>query len=284
MVRSMAALTDARGRTTAPGPGLASSWTTIARVIEHRALQYRRTFRASLFSSFGIPVLFLTAMGLGLGGYVDQNPDPSLAGLTYLQFLAPGLLAATVMQSGSFEAAFPILGGLQWNKIFHAMFATPIRALDIVLGNLAWIAIRLTMISIAFSIVVVAFGASRSPLIVVAIPAAVLTGLAFTAPIMAFTATQRTPDRFAAMFRFGITPLFLFSGTFYPIESLPGFLQPVAWISPLWHGVDLCRQLMLGTVDRDPVLAIVHVVVLGAITVAGVLAAARTFEARLVRG
>jgi hypothetical protein len=176
----MAALTDARGRTTAPVPRLAASRVTISRVIEHRALQYRRTFRASLFSSFGIPVLFLTAMGLGLGGYVDQNPDPSLAGLTYIQFLAPGLLAATVMQAGSFEAAFPILGGLQWNKIFHAMFATPIRALDIVLGNLAWIALRLTMISVAFSIIVVAFGASRSPLIVLAIPAAVLTGLAFT--------------------------------------------------------------------------------------------------------
>lgn len=280
----MAALTDARGRTTAPVPRLAASRVTISRVIEHRALQYRRTFRASLFSSFGIPVLFLTAMGLGLGGYVDQNPDPSLAGLTYIQFLAPGLLAATVMQAGSFEAAFPILGGLQWNKIFHAMFATPIRALDIVLGNLAWIALRLTMISVAFSIIVVAFGASRSPLIVLAIPAAVLTGLAFTAPIMAYTATQRTPDRFAAMFRFGITPLFLFSGTFYPIESLPSFLQPVAWISPLWHGVDLCRSLMLGTIDRDPFGALVHVAVLCGIIVAGGIAAARTFQDRLVKG
>jgi lipooligosaccharide transport system permease protein len=223
-------------------------------------------------------------MGLGLGGYVDQNPDPSLAGLTYLQFLAPGLLAATTMQSGSFEAAFPILGGLQWNKIFHAMFATPIRALDIALGNIAWIALRLTLVSTVFAIVVVAFGASRSPLIVLAIPAAVLTGLSFTTPIMAFTATQRTPDRFAAMFRFGITPLFLFSGTFYPIESLPGFLQPMAWLSPLWHGVDLCRALMLDTIGRDPLLALIHVVVLAAITILGAMAASRTIEARLVKG
>lgn len=280
----MATLTDARGRTVTPVPNLAPAWSTVARVIEHRALQYRRTFRASLFSSFGIPVLFLTAMGLGLGGYVDQNPDPSLAGLTYLQFLAPGLLAATVMQSGSFESAFPILGGLQWNKIFHAMFATPIRAWDITLGNIAWIALRLTMIAIVFSIVVIAFGASRSPMLVLAIPAAVLTGLAFTTPIMAFTATQRTPDRFAAMFRFGITPLFLFSGTFYPVESLPGFLQPIAWISPLWHGVDLCRALMLGTLDRAPLLALIHVVVLATISVLGAVAASRTIESRLVKG
>jgi lipooligosaccharide transport system permease protein len=280
----MATLTDARGRTTAPVPNLAPAWSTMARVIEHRALQYRRTYRASLFSSFGIPVLFLAAMGLGLGGYVDQNPDPALAGLTYLQFLAPGLLAATTMQSGSFEAAFPILGGLQWNKIFHAMYATPIRALDIALGNIVWIGLRLTMVAAVFAIVVVAFGASRSALIVLAIPASVLTGLAFTTPIMAFTATQRTPDRFAAMFRFGITPLFLFSGTFYPIESLPGFLQPIAWISPLWHGVDLCRALMLDTIGRDPLLHLIHVVVLVAIAVLGTMAASRTIEARLVKG
>jgi lipooligosaccharide transport system permease protein len=281
----MATLTGARDRrATSPVPRLASSWSTMTRVIEHRALQYRRTYRASLFSSFGIPVLFLTAMGLGLGGYVDQNPDPSLAGLTYLQFLAPGLIAATVMQAGSFEAAFPILGGLQWNKIFHAMVATPIRARDVALGNIVWIAIRLTMVAVVFAVVVVLFGASRSPLIVLAIPAAVLTGLSFTTPIMAFTATQRTPDRFAAMFRFGITPLFLFSGTFYPVESLPDFLRPIAWISPLWHGVDLCRALMLGTIDRDPLLAVIHVAVLATITVLGTLAASRTIEARLVKG
>lgn len=275
---------EREGRPAAPVPILASAWSTMSRVVEHRALQYRRTFRASLFSSFGIPVLFLTAMGLGLGGLVDQNPDPTLAGLTYLQFLAPGLLAATVMQTGSFESAFPILGGLQWNKIFHAMFATPIRPRDVALGNIVWIGLRLTMVAIVFSIVIVLFGASRSPLLVLAIPAAVLTGLAFATPIMAFTATQRTPDRFAALFRFGITPLFLFSGTFYPVESLPSFLQPIAWLSPLWHGVDLCRALMLGTVDRDPLLQVIHVVVLVTITVVGALLAARTIEARLVKG
>jgi lipooligosaccharide transport system permease protein len=281
----MASLTDAPDRrATAPVPPLAPTWSTMSRVIEHRLLQYRRTFRASLFSSFGIPVLFLAAMGLGLGGYVDQNPDPSLAGLTYLQFLAPGLLAATVMQSGSFEAAFPILGGLQWNKIFHAMFATPIRALDVALGNIVWIALRMTLISVVFAIVIVAFGASRSPLIILAIPAAVLTGLAFATPIMAFTATQRTPDKFASLFRFGITPLFLFSGTFYPIESLPEIIRPIAWLSPLWHGVDLCRALMLGTIERDPVLALIHVVVLATIAGLGAAAASRTIASRLVKG
>jgi lipooligosaccharide transport system permease protein len=271
-------------RTAVPDPRLVSGWSTMARVVEHRALQYRRTFRASIFSSFGIPALFLTAMGLGLGGYVDKSADAALHGLTYLQFLAPGLLAATVMQTGSFEATFPILGGLQWNKIFHAMFATPIRPADIVYGNVAWIAFRLSLVGGVFGAVIVAFGASKSALVVLAVPSAVLTGLAFATPIMAFTATQRTPDRFATIFRFGVTPLFLFSGTFFPIESLPSFLQPIAWLSPLWHGVELCRMLMLGTVVDTPLLALVHALVLVTLAAIGIAFALRTVEARLVKG
>lgn len=281
----MASLSGTRdARATEPVPTGGPAWSTMLRVLEHRAMQYRRTYRASIFSSFGIPILFLAAMGLGLGGYVDRAPDNVLAGLTYLHFLAPGLLAATVMQTASFESAFPILGGLQWNKIFHAMFATPIRPRDIALGNMVWIALRLTIVAIVFSIVIVAFGAARSPLLVLAIPAAVLTGMAFATPLMAFTATQRKPDRFAAIFRFGVTPLFLFSGTFYPVESLPSFLQPIAWLSPLWHGVDLCRGLMLGTIGDNLPLALVHIGVLLAITVVGAVLAFRTFENRLVKG
>ncbi len=281
----MSALAGTRDRgATAPIPPITSSWSTVRRVVEHRALQYRRTFRASIFGSFGIPILFLTAMGFGLGGYVDRSQDAVLHGLTYLQFLAPGLLAATVMQTGSFEATFPILGGLQWNKIFHAMFATPIQPSDIVYGNVIWIAFRLALVGAVFAFVIVLFGASKSALVVLAVPCAVLTGLAFATPLMAFTATQRTPDRFATLFRFGVTPLFLFSGTFFPIESLPSFLQPVAWLSPLWHGVDLCRQLMLGTVAETPLLAVIHALVLITITMIGIAMALRTVESRLVKG
>lgn len=279
----MAAISESRLRR-APDPGRASAWSTMSRVLEHRAIQYRRTFRASIFSSFGVPMLFLTAMGFGLGGYVDRSADAVLAGVSYLQFLAPGLLAATVMQTGSFEAAFPILNGLQWGRTFHAMAATPLRGRDVALGNLAWIAIRLTLVATVFSIVIVLFGASRSPMIVLAIPVAVLVGLAFAAPIMAFSATQRTPDKFAQIFRFGITPLFLFSGTFFPIQSLPGFLQPVAWLSPLWHGAEVARGLTLGTIAEAPLLALVHLAVLAAIVVLGATVAIRKIDARLEKG
>jgi lipooligosaccharide transport system permease protein len=258
----------------------------MSRVVELRAMQYRRTFRASIFSSFLSPVLFLLAMGIGLGTYVNQSGSATeaLGGLTYLQFLAPGLLAATAMQAAAFESTFPIMGGLMWQKTFHAMYATPVSGRDIVLGNLAWIAIRLAMIATIFTVVMTVFGATASPLIVLAIPAAVLTGMAFSAPIMAFAATQRNPEKFNAVFRFGITPLFLFSGTFFPISNLPEMIRPIAWLSPLWHGVELSRQLALGTIANEPLLAVAHIAVLVTITALGTAWAYRTVEARLVRG
>ena len=258
----------------------------MTRVVELRAMQYRRTFRASLISSFLNPVLFLLAMGVGLGTYVDRSgtATQALGGLTYLQFLAPGLLAATAMQSAAFESTFPIMAGLTWQRVFHAMYATPISPRDIVLGNLTWIAIRLTMISTIFTIVMSLFGAAASPLIILGVPAAVLTGMAFATPIAAFSATQRTPEKFNAVFRFGITPLFLFSGTFFPISNLPAAIQPIAWLSPLWHGVELSRALALGTIGRAPELAVAHVAVLVTIVVLGTVWAFRTIERRLVRG
>jgi lipooligosaccharide transport system permease protein len=257
----------------------------IGRVFEHRFLQYRRTYRASLFSSFLTPVLFLTAMGLGLGSYVDAGaPDPSLGGFTYLQFLAPGLLVATCMQSAAFEAAFPMMSGLRWSRIFHAMYAAPITGPDVALGNLAWIGARMFLIASVFTVVIVAFGAAVSPLIVLAIPIAVLTGLGFAAPIMAFSATQATPDKFNAVFRFGIMPLFLFSGTFFPVEQLPPLVQPLAWITPLWHGVALARGLSLGLIGDEPVMAAIHLTFLLGFVIVGSILAIRTVSKALVRG
>ncbi len=270
------------GGASAPGP--VTGLTGIGRVFEKRLYYYRRTYRSSIFTSFVGPVLFLAAMGIGLGSYVDDAGTGPLGNVSYLQFLAPGLLAATAMQTAAFEATFPIIGGLVWNRVFHAMFATPLRPGDIALGNLLWIAFRVFLVAVIFTIVTVAFGAAASPLIVLAIPVAVLTGMAFAGPIAAFAATQRTMEKFNAVFRFGITPLFLFSGTFFPIETLPLFLQPIAWVTPLYHGVALSRALSLGTALDNPLLMLVHVAVLIAFAAAGAWAATRTFEQKLLRG
>src|SRR5918999_3446984 len=232
-----------------------------ARAYEHMFMLYRRTWRGSLFNSFLSPVLFLLAMGIGLGTFIDDRGVAAL-GVPYLQFLAPGLLASTVMQTAAFESTFPIIGGMVWMKRYHAMHATPLRPADIALGQLGWIATRITIVGAIYVAVIVAFGAAHSPLVVLAIPVATLTGMAFSAPIAAFAATQDEMNAFNAIFRFGITPLFLFSGTFFPVEQLPWFVQPIAWITPLWHGVDLARSLSLGTVGEAPLLAVVHLLVL----------------------
>jgi lipooligosaccharide transport system permease protein len=275
---------SAGGAPPGAAPGEISLPSGIARVFEYRLLDYRRTYRSSIFNSFVGPAFFLAAMGVGLGTYVDASATAALGGVSYLAFLAPGLLAATAMQSASFEATFPIMGGLVWNRVYHAMYATPIRPKDIALGNLVWIAFRVLLISCVFVLVTALFGAAASPLIVLAIPAAVLTGMAFAGPIAAFSATQRTVEKFNAVFRFGITPLFLFSGTFFPVESLPTFLQVVAWFTPLYHGVALCRGLALGTAAEEPLLMLAHTAILVAFAAVGAWATVRMFERKLVRG
>jgi lipooligosaccharide transport system permease protein len=260
-------------------PG-SSSLARIARAYEYQLLAYRRTWRGSLFNSFFSPTMFLLAMGVGLGSYIDRSSGGA-TGVPYLAFIAPGLLAATVMQTAASESTFPIIAGFVWQKTFHAMYATPLAPREIALAQLAWSATRITLVGAIFVFVTLLFGAVRSPLAVLAIPVATLTGLAFATPIVAFAATQKTMNKFSYLFRFGITPLFLFSGTFFPIEQLPAAIQPLAWLTPLYHGVALCRALALGTIGADPAIALVHLAVLIGFIVAGLVATMVTFEQRL---
>jgi len=250
------------------------------RVLEHRLLEYRRTFRGSIFNSFLSPALFLAAMGVGVGTYVDNTGSTALGGVPYLAFLAPGLLAASAMQTAAGESTFPILAAIVWVRQFPAMLATPISIRDIVLGQIGYFAVRLVLVATIFVAVVIALGAASSPLIVLAIPAAVLTGLAFATPISAFSATIRDGAEFNLLFRFVITPLFLFSGTFFPIEQLPEPLRLVAWITPLYQGVALTRGLALGTLTAPD--AAVHVTYLAVLAVAGAFVFERALSRRLV--
>ena len=146
------------------------------RVLEHELLVYRRVWRGSLFSSFLSPVLFLAAMGLGLGSLVDAGGGAggaggaALAGVTYLAFLAPGLLASTAMQTAAGESTFPVMAGLVWVKSFHGMTATPIRPSDVVIGKLTYIGLRLLLVVGAFFLVTVLFGAVTGLGAILAVP------------------------------------------------------------------------------------------------------------------
>ncbi|HEY3955981.1 MAG TPA: ABC transporter permease [Streptosporangiaceae bacterium] len=240
---------------------------------------YRRTWRGSIYSSVLNPTLYLAAMGLFLGKMVDQHGTTHLGGVPYLTFLAPGLLAAQAMQTGIGECTYPILGSVKWNRTYQAAASSPLRPRDIFHGHQLFVLMRLLMNSALFLAVMAAFGAVRSPAVIAALPAAILTGFAFAAPVEAWAITLNKDTYFSVVFRFILIPLFLFSGTFFPITQLPGWLQPVAYATPLWHGVELCRGLSLGTLTTGDIL--LHVGYLLLFAVAGSVVGERTYRRRL---
>jgi lipooligosaccharide transport system permease protein len=257
-----------------------------ARSLEFWLLHYKRTWKGTIVSSLVSPALFLGAMGFGLGSLVDKHQHVAhaasrLGGISYVAFLAPGLLAASAMQIGVQESTWPVLASVKWRRTYFAMLATPLQAIDVLIGHVAFIAIRLTISATLFFLVMLAFGAVHHPTAVLGVPVAILTGMAFAAPIIGFSVTRDSDNAFAALFRFGVMPLFLFSGTFFPITQLPAFIRPVAYITPLWHGVALARSLALATATLNG--SLVHLVYLLTWVVVGLAVAVRAYRRRLLQ-
>ncbi len=262
----MAVIAGSRNATPPIVQGLTGALAGAARVLQRNLLVYRRTWRGSLFGSFLTPLLYLTAMGIGLSQLMARGGSDMLGGVPYLDFLGPGILASSCMQTASFESTYPIMGKISWRRNYEAILATPIEVHHLLIGELGWIAFRLTTMATVFMIVLTLFGIPRSPLALLAIPAAVLTGVAFAAPIIAFSATRHNDSGFAALFRFIINPLFLFSGTFFPVSQLPDAVEWVAAATPLYHGVALVRGAVLDNVPSTWPLHVAYLVVWVAIT------------------
>jgi lipooligosaccharide transport system permease protein len=241
---------------------------------------YRRTWRGSAISSLLSPILYLGALGFGLGSLVDASAG-GVDGVPYFQFVAPGLLAATAMQIASFESTYPVMGAIKWHKQYIAQLATPLAVRDVMAGHLLFIATRIGTSCTVYFVVIALFGGAVAPTAILALPAALLVGMAFAVPIAAFAAVQQNDAGFAGLFRFGIVPLFLFSGTFFPVSQLPAFLQPIAYVTPLWHGVELCRDLASGQVEALPTAG--HVLYLVVVTALGALLAVRAQRGKLQR-
>lgn len=257
----------------------AMAWT---RSLSYFFLQYRRTWRSSLASNFVYPTLYLTAMGVGLGHLVNAHVGAhaaTLGGLSYLSFLAPGVLASSAMQVGVQESTYPVLGAIRWTYAYVAMVATPLRAVDVVRGQLAFIAFRLLLTCGTFALIATAFGAIHSAQAVLAVFAAALCGMAFAAPIAAYSARQEYDVAFPVLNRLIVIPLFLFSGTFFPVHQLPKVLQVVAQATPLYHGVALSRALAEGHGLAWASLA--HFGYLALLAAIGYFWATKTFEERL---
>jgi lipooligosaccharide transport system permease protein len=235
--------------------------------------------------SFLWPVLYLLAMGVGLGHLVDGHLAVAggyrrLGGVSYTDYVGPGVLVASAMQWGANESMYPVMGGLKWLKTYHAMLATPIETADIVRAHLAWVATRASVSASIFVGVLGVFGDVLSPLAVLAVPAAVLTAVAFAGLLTAFTATQSNDAGLTMIYRLGIVPLFLFSGTFFPISQLPGWLEVAARATPLYHAVSLSRAFVLGqSVGLDLAAHAAYLIVMALV---GYMLALKAFRRRLV--
>lgn len=249
-------------------------------VVDWHARGYRRLWRGSLTVSFLNPIFFLLSIGVLLGALVDRR-NPDLGGLSYLEFVAPGLIATTAMQTAANTTTYPVLVGLKWLRTYQAIVATPVRVGELVAGVLAWTGARIVLAVTVFTGVAAVGGAFASPLAVLAPAAALLCGLAFAAAIAAFTSGLEDDQWLAPLFRLVLVPLFLFSGTFFPIEQLPDWLEPLAWATPLWHGVSLCRHLASG--DVELLADSLHVLYLVALASIGGALALRAYARRLLR-
>lgn len=251
---------------------------TSLRAYEYWLTSYRRVWRGSIGTTVLNPILYLSALGVGLGSIVNRGKG---LGVPYLDYVSPGILASTAMMVASFESAYAVMAAIRWTRQFHAMLATPLGIRDVVFGHQLYAATRVAIASGIYLVVIAAFGAVHSWLAVLAFPACVLLGLSFSAPITAMAGWMETDQGFNALFRFGITPMFLFSGTFFPVSRLPQGIRELAWVTPTWHGVDLIRHLTLGGAALWPSLG--HVAYLALWAGCGLWLAQRTFTRRLVQ-
>jgi ABC-type polysaccharide/polyol phosphate export permease len=248
------------------------------RAYQYWILRYRRTWRGTVVISIANPLLFLVAIGVGLGRLVGPD-SASLGGVGYLAFFAPGILAAAAMQNGIIEAAFPVAFNSGPGGAYPVAAATPLEPEDILHGHLLFMASRVVFSAAVFTAVMVAFGAAQSPLVVLTLPAAALTAMAFALPSAAWAVTLTDVRPVNGIFKWVVMPLYLFSGTFFAVDQLPSVVRPIVYATPLWHGVDLCRSLSLGTATWP--LATVHVAYLACLCGAGYLLARRTYRRHL---
>lgn len=258
-----------RGGVRAPlrahAPGLAATkarrWGSFY-YAEH-VLRVMRGYSLSIVMySVGLPVAYLFAMGVGLATLVDANQAEAFGGVSYLTYIAPALLVSSAVMTASGEFSYPVMAGFKWRRTYFGPHASPLVPQQIAAGHIMAVTLRFLVQSVIYFAIVAMFGASPSPWGWVSVLVATLAGLAFGLPLMAYAAALvQDKGQFALVQRFIVTPLFLFSGTFFPLDSLPLAVRWIGWISPVWHGTELGRVFSYGY-EESPLLTIGHVVFL----------------------
>lgn len=229
----------------------------------------------------GQPVAYLFAMGVGLATLVDTGSASAFGGVSYLAFIAPALLISAAVMTAANEFTFPVMDGFKWRRVYYGPHASPLTPEQIATGHIMAVTLRFLLQSTIYFVVVALFGASPSGWGWVSVLVATLAGLSFGLPLMAYAASvKEDKGQFAMVMRFIVMPLFLFSGTFFPLDSLPLVVRWIGWISPIWHGTELGRVFSYGY-GESPLLTILHLVFLVGLAIAGWMLTKRQFVRRL---
>jgi lipooligosaccharide transport system permease protein len=236
---------------------------------------WRKLLAPSLLGNFGDPLLYLLALGYGLGHFVGR-----MDGMPYITFIASGIVASSVMNTASFEGLYSAFTRMSAQRTYAAMLATPLRVSDILAGEVLWCAVKGLISAVAIVIVASFFGAIQGPWVLLALPVILLAGLSFGGLALVMTALARSYDFFMYYFTLAVTPMFLFCGVFYPLHSLPPLAQQLAQVLPLTHAVALLRPLLTGHLPHE---ALYHAGVLLLYTLLAYGFAWRLLSRRLLR-
>ncbi len=215
------------------------------RVWQRNSMVYTKLYKSSIVLNFVEPTLYLIALGLGLGAFVKE-----INGVPYINFIAPGIIASSSMFAATFECTYGTYVRMTYQKTFDAILATPVNLDDLVAGELMWAATKSTFYGAIIMIVISLFGLVDSALIIFVIPVLFLSGLLFAVISMIFTAIVPGIDSFNYFYTLFMTPMFLFSGIFFPLNNLPPVVSKIAFFTPLYHLVNVCRSFASGALSR----------------------------------
>ena len=239
------------------------------RVWQRHWLVYTKLYKTSFALNFVEPALYLVAMGMGLGSFV-----PDIHGQSYIKFIAPGIVASSSVFAAVYECTYGTYIRMTFQKTFDAILATPVNLDDLVLGELIWGATKSVIFGITITIVIALFGLVDSSLIILVLPFIFLGGLIFAELSVIFCAVVPGIDSFSYFYTLFMTPLFLFSGIFFPLDAMPPVVVKLAFLSPLYHLVNICRSFSAGS------FSVALVSMLWMVVIAAVLA---PFPFRLMR-
>ena len=211
------------------------------RVWQRHAKVYTKLYKSSIALNFVEPVLYLAALGLGLGAYVKE-----IKGVPYVNFIAPGIIASSSMFAATYECSYGTYVRMTYQKTFDAILATPVNVNDLIAGEMMWGATKSMLYGTIIMFVISAFGLVASPLLALAVPQLFISGLIFAEISLIFVAIVPGIDSFNYFYTLLMTPMFLFSGIFFPVDTLPPLVATIAFFTPLYHLVNICRSFSSG--------------------------------------